>query len=55
MSRKVVHITESQLKRLIGKVIEEQRVSNTDGNFHMGQSYRQGVPDFKSSGKAIVL
>ena len=25
MSRKVVHITESQLKKLIEKVIEEQR------------------------------
>jgi len=52
MSRKVVHITESQLKRLIEKVIEEQAVSNTDGNFHMGQSYRQEVPGSKASGKA---
>jgi len=52
MSRKVVHITESQLKRLIEKVIEEQSVSNTDGNFHMGQSYKQGAQSTQASGKA---
>ena len=52
MSRKVVHITESQLKKLIEKVIEEQRVSNTDGNFHMAQSYNQEKPTTFSSGKA---
>lgn len=52
MSRKVVHITESQLKRLIEKVIEEQSVSNTDGNFHMGQSYKQGAQSTQASGLA---
>jgi len=52
MSRKVVHITESQLKRLIEKVIEEQTVSNTDGNFHMGQSAIQGAQSTKASGLA---
>lgn len=52
MSRKVVHITESQLKRLIEKVIEEQAVSNTDGNFHMGQSWNQGAQSTNASGKA---
>lgn len=52
MSRKVVHITESQLKRLIEKVIEEQAVSNTDGNFHMGQSYKQSAQSTQASGKA---
>ncbi len=54
MARKVV-LTETQLKKLIDKVIAEQAVNNNDGNFHMKQSATASYNDMgtQQSGKQV--